>query len=146
MCGPYFTKGTLVEEWKEATKSLDGYHIHIYFHNDFMAETEALDIATKLNTLFPEHVKDISHVGVVGPHAQRNTAVEITKEGFGDIVSWLQMNASESLSILIHPETDDVLKDHLDAAMWIGEPVSFNDQFFDRVKKTQKKRTASAKR
>ena len=141
MCGPYFEKGALTQEWNAATKALDGYHIHIYGTDapDGSDKMEILELTTKIRTLFPEHVKGIFDVGVVGPHAQANTEIEITKEGFGEIVSWLQMNATQSMSILIHPETEDVLKDHLDSAMWIGKPVAFNDNFFDRIKASQAK-------
>lgn len=123
---------TLKDDWKRATQALNGYHIHMYFHDD-AGEKTSMDIAKSLQTLFPEHVDGIFPIGIVGPHSTRNTEVEISKDGFADIVSWLQINAPENLSILIHPETNDVVKDHTVSAMWLGAPVPFNQDFFDRI-------------
>lgn len=107
--------------------SLFGYHIHIYFNAAAQKKAEA--VANDLQRRFPDAVEDVHRVGKVGPHTTQNIGVVIKPEGFGEVVGWLQRH-SEGLSILVHPVSNDDLKDHADAAMWIGKPVDLNLGFF----------------
>jgi len=43
------------------------------------------------------------------------------------------MNAGK-FSILVHPNTGDDIKDHLETALWIGRETPMNMDFFDRLK------------
>lgn len=143
MCGPYFNKDFLKQQWEDAAKNLRGYHIHIYFDkDDAMSEFAAQELADKLEMLFEDDVKGVHRVKEVGPHTKHNVEVDATKEGFGEIVAWLQLNNEAGLSILIHPETGDLRGDHHEAAMWIGKPVEMNEDFFDRAD-AQKKKAAN---
>jgi len=40
-------------------------------------------------------------------------------EQFGDLIAWLTLNHG-ALDIFVHPNTGDALRDHRDAALWIG--------------------------
>ncbi|MDD9900289.1 MAG: 4,5-dioxygenase [Alphaproteobacteria bacterium] len=127
-------KDTLRRAWEKAAQKLEGYHIHIYVNpKDWKELNAANTLANNIQTLFGKDVKDVHTIRPVGPHTQENIAVEITKEGFGKIIPWLQLNNKENLSILIHPETGDLRGDHHEAALWLGKPVALNEQFFDKV-------------
>jgi aromatic ring-cleaving dioxygenase len=132
MCGPLFEKGDLKKEWDAVAQKIAGYHIHIYM-NDKTDSFALFALGEKIRTLFEGEVEGPFHVGKVGPHTQANIEFDVTLEAYAKVVPWLQMN-SAGLSILIHPRTGDELKDHLDAAMWIGKPVRFNDRFFDQFR------------
>ena len=40
-------------------------------------------------------------------------------EQFGELIGWLTLNHG-TLDIFVHPNTGDALRDHRDAAVWIG--------------------------
>lgn len=129
MCGFYFDKGALTEEWNRAAEKITGYHVHIYV-GDGRHSIAALHLAGRLRALFDKDTRGPWEIGRIGPHTQNNVEVDIKNpEAFGKIVSWLQMNKTEGLSILIHPRTGDELDDHANG-IWIGTPVPFNDAFF----------------
>ena len=136
MCGPYFNF---------SAAKVSEYHIHIYTRDgweDFLATA----LAGELQERFPGQVSAAHKVGKVGPHTLDNTEVDIKPEAFGDVVRFLQMNA-QGMSILIHPRTGDEFFDHKQAAMWIGEPVAFNDKFFDAIHAAQSRQAnAQARR
>ena len=117
--------------------SVKGYHIHIYFESGKASETAARELAETINAVFSSEVEGVHKIGKAGPHAHENYGVHVSKEGFGKIVPWLQLN-SQGLSILIHPDTGDDLKDHLEASMWLGTPVNYNMAFFDKLKARSK--------
>jgi aromatic ring-cleaving dioxygenase len=45
-----------------------------------------------------------------------------TPEQFGAFIPWLVINRGP-LSALIHPNTDDEIRDHTQRATWMGQPV-----------------------
>lgn len=45
-----------------------------------------------------------------------------TPEQFGAFIPWLVINRGP-LSALIHPNTDDEVRDHTQRATWMGQPV-----------------------
>jgi aromatic ring-cleaving dioxygenase len=108
------------------------YHIHIYF--DAGKEDDAIEITKQLDERFPDAIRGVHRVGLVGPHAQENIGMTIKGDNFGEIVGWLQMNRKESLSILVHPRTGDEWKDHIECPLWLGKPVPFNMTWFEPLK------------
>lgn len=132
MCGEYFNIRALRSS-EPVPAAPDAYHIHIYFKPGEASEKNALEVARKLDSLFPHAVEDMHRVGKVGPHTEANIGLTIAASSFGDVLGWLQMN-SKGLSILIHPRTGDELVDHGDAALWLGKPVPFNEKFFDQFR------------
>lgn len=55
--------------------------------------------------------------------ASGNFEVLFTRDVYTDMVTWLEFNRPEDLSILVHPLTDAVVADHTQRAMWLGKPV-----------------------
>lgn len=140
-----FTK-ELKEEWRKTQDNIQGYHIHIYF--DFYVRpsfAHALSLTSKMELLFKDYIKESrNEVGAVGPHTKRNFLIEINKEGLKEILPWLQMNKPEGISILVHPETGDDVKDHLHSAIWVGDSIPFNQEFFDRLQAKQNNQSKKA--
>jgi aromatic ring-cleaving dioxygenase len=125
----------LKQQWIDANKALTGYHVHIYFEkgDHHYSQAVAQVIEQQMLVLFPQHINTSSSVGVVGPHTKPNIVLEINKDAVTDIVPWLQFN-NRGLSILIHPETGDEIRDHENAALWLNEPVALNEDFFLKLK------------
>jgi DOPA 4,5-dioxygenase len=132
MCTPYQDKKLLQTEWKRQADTIQGYHIHIY-HEDFPESFTADNIVTQLTTLFPHYIEGVYNVGKVGPHVAENRELDIKKEGFAEILQWLQVNNGR-LSILVHPETGDDIHDHLQSSIWINKEKGYNDDFFNALK------------
>lgn len=131
MCGTSFNNKSIPKTWEDANPAR-AYHIHIYF--DAASAATAKDVVAQAKALFPgEALGGDRVIGKIGPHMMTNLEIDIRKESFGKVVSWLQQN-SQGLSILIHPRTGDERKDHLDSAMWLGKPVPFSDAFFAQLK------------
>jgi DOPA 4,5-dioxygenase len=124
MCGLYFNKS--------AAAKVSEYHVHIYFSEDGADRWMAEMLANRLVQAFPGKVTGGHAVGKVGPHTRPNIEVDIAPEAFGEVLKTLQLN-SQGLSILVHPRTGDEVFDHLSAALWLGQPVPFNEAFFDRL-------------
>ena len=96
-----------------------GFHAHVYF--------DAIERPTA------ERIRDAlaQHLGVnvgalhdrpVGPHAKAMFQVAITPEQFATVVPWLMVNRA-GLSVLVHPISDDPVRDHDTSPLWMGEPL-----------------------
>lgn len=129
MCGSYFN----LEALRRDETPVKSYDIHIYYTPGTAEAVQVHDVWQKLNILFPDAIRDGGFVGKVGPHTRENLDLSLRKEHFGEVVAWLQRH-SEGLSILIHPKTGDEWKDHMESAMWIGQPVPFSERFFAPLK------------
>lgn len=129
-------------EWEKASQAISGYHIHIYYwsgnygYGRHVAEWFCQDIAD----IFSEDVQEPPHfISPIGPHTQPNFSLSIKPDSFGRVVSWLQCNRRDrqlGLSILIHPETGNDVKDHLESSLWLGHPRDYNQGFFERLRQT----------
>src|SRR4051794_30314549 len=98
---------------------LHGYHVHIYYSDQTMAQAEKVRDA--LAAKFDVEVGQVS--GVVGPHLVPQFRVMFRPDAFQTIVPWLMFN-HEALDVLIHPLSDDEYDDHTVNALWLGTPVA----------------------
>lgn len=127
-----------------------GFDIHIYFlqtnayeltfatelHERIRRECTYLDILpdllsslvtanTRLHTVPELRIYKVWNQPI-GPHPIGMFEVNLfTPAQFGAFVPWLVINRGP-LSALVHPNTDDEVRDHTQRATWMGQPVPLN--------------------
>ncbi|MEQ1888798.1 MAG: DOPA 4,5-dioxygenase family protein [Alphaproteobacteria bacterium] len=97
---------------------ITGYHAHVYYADagsralagQLRAGVAALDIETVLGRW---------HDAPIGPHPVGSFQIAFEVPVFAHLVPWLALNRG-SLSILVHPNTDDPVADHSAYALWLG--------------------------
>jgi len=65
------------------------------------------------------------HEKPVGPHPMWSYQLAFPVTSFPHVVSWLALNHG-TMDVLIHPNTDDALRDHRDSAVWLGRSHALN--------------------
>jgi len=109
------------------------YHVHLYYERGKESESVARVIAEGIKSQFKDKIiEEFNYKTLVGPHDGPNIAIHFSNEGFAKIVPWVQVN-SKGLSVLVHPVTNDELKDHVEDSMWIGKQRGFNMAYFAPV-------------
>lgn len=99
-----------------------GYHAHVYFDEASEATAAALrqDVETRFDVTMGRW-----HHKPVGPHPAWSYQIAFGPDHFAELVPFLALNRRD-LSILVHPMTGDVVADHLDYALWLGERLSLD--------------------
>jgi DOPA 4,5-dioxygenase len=96
-----------------------GYHVHVYFDSVVKHRAEALRTAMAQDLgVSPGRIHD----ALIGPHTMPMFSVNIEPGRIDEVTEWLKKNHGP-LSVLIHPETGDVLGDHTVRAVWLGYQV-----------------------
>ena len=96
-----------------------GYHAHVYYDAATLPVAEKLK--AELGARFDVELGPNSGERV-GPHPVPQFQMIFKNEQFQTVVPWLMLNR-ESLDILIHPLTNDMVDDHTVYALWLGTPV-----------------------
>lgn len=100
------------------------YHAHVYFDDEQAAFARALhrqatqDLAA-LATIWP------MRMAPVGPHHAPMFEIEFPHPSREQVLDWLDAHRGP-LSVLLHPETGDALRDHRDHAVWLGKNLGLN--------------------
>jgi DOPA 4,5-dioxygenase len=101
------------------------YHAHLYF--DPEAEREAaLAVRAAIAERFAVRLGTVWD-RPVGPHSRAMYQVAFAPDLFAAFVPWLMLNR-RGLSVLVHPNTVNQKRDHLDDALWLGEPLALDGE------------------
>lgn len=98
------------------------YHAHLYYDQQSWPMAEDL-----LRYIEQEMRYKVGrrHHKLVGPHPMWSCQISFNKGSFDQLIDWLGSNR-QGLSVLVHPVTDNDLKDHTELASWLGEPLNLN--------------------
>ncbi|KAK4548970.1 hypothetical protein LTR36_008743 [Oleoguttula mirabilis] len=101
-----------------------GFDIHIYYLQTNAAEFHfATELHERIRREFPELRIYRLWEGPIGPHPIAMFEVNVfTPQQFGAFVSWLVVHRGP-LSVLVHPNTGDDVRDHSQRATWMGQPI-----------------------
>ena len=107
--------------------AVSGYHAHVYFDASSVEQARALCEAAR--DKFGVQMGRV-HEKNVGPHPRWSCQLAFEPAIFGKIIPWLALNR-DGLTVFIHPETGDGLKDHRDHDIWVGESLTVDLSIFD---------------
>ncbi|KAK5137159.1 hypothetical protein LTR08_000664 [Meristemomyces frigidus] len=101
-----------------------GFDLHIYYLQTNAEETKfATELHERIRREFPELRIYRLFEGPIGPHPLAMFEVNVlTPQQFGALVSWLVVHRGP-LSVLVHPNTGDDVRDHTQRATWMGQPI-----------------------
>lgn len=118
--GPFFALGV------SSVTEISEFHAHVYF--DRASIDKARDLCEKASSRFNIKMGRV-HEKPVGPHPRWSCQLLIPAELFGQVVPWLSAERGD-LTIFLHGQTDDALKDHTQHAIWMGEMLELDLSMF----------------
>ncbi|RPA92385.1 hypothetical protein L873DRAFT_1817707 [Choiromyces venosus 120613-1] len=101
-----------------------GFDAHVYFYQNNPEQVQfAKELWERVRREFPELRIYKIFDKPLGPHTLAMFEVNIlTPTQFGAFIPWLVINRGP-LSVLLHPNTNDPLRDHTQRATWLGREV-----------------------
>jgi len=119
---------------KPIDSSNNGFDFHIYYIPNDENETKfARELHERVRREFPELRIYKFWDKAVGPHPTAMFEVNIfNPHQTGAFFAWLVVNRGPC-SVLIHPNTGDGYKDHMELATWMGRPWSLNADKLKRI-------------
>jgi len=111
----------------------NGFDFHIYYIQSDESETKfAKELHERVRREFPELRIYRFWDKPVGPHPVAMFEVNtFSPHETGALFTWLAVNRGPC-SVLIHPNTGDPLKDHVELNTWMGRPWPLRTRIFER--------------
>ncbi|CCH45799.1 DOPA 4,5-dioxygenase [Wickerhamomyces ciferrii] len=111
---------------------IKSYDFHIYYNQE--SKQEAINLKNSIFKDFEQEIdsdeliiKFLKSDSITGPHFSSFFEVDLENPLlFAKFYSWIQLQ-HPSLSILIHPNSGDALKDHTIHTSWYNKPVKLNE-------------------
>lgn len=98
--------------------AITSWHAHVYF--DAGSRDAAWALREQVAQALAGEVElGRFHERPVGPHPLWSYQLAFGPEAFAAVVGWLVLNHG-ALDVFLHPNTGDALRDHRDAALWLG--------------------------
>lgn len=109
------------------TGIISDFHAHVYFDADSVEQARALcEAAAARFDLSMGRV----HERPVGPHPCWSCQLAFHPELFGEVIPWLALNR-DGLTVFVHPNTGDDLRDHRDHPLWMGRMETLKLEMFE---------------
>lgn len=115
----------------QSTDIIQDWHAHVYF--DAATKPTAEAVLADVETALPGLKIGRVHDKPVGPHPQGSCQVLVPNDRLAEVASWFAVNR-RGLTILLHPNTEDDLKDHRDYPIWYGSAPKINFEMFEERK------------
>ncbi len=97
--------------------SITGWHAHVCFEPDQLAQAQA--VCEAVRDRFAIQMGRM-HAQPVGPHPTGSCQLSVPAEKFAEVTGWLALNR-DGLTVFTHAETGDVMADHTEHVVWLGE-------------------------
>lgn len=109
------------------------YDVHLYYHVDQPeSHGSAKELHAQLKALFPEMPIYPMVDRQVGPHTRPMFETHLMNpDMFGRVLSWLCVHRRDH-SILVHPNTPNMLEDHTHNAIWLGPQLPLKLEIFSQ--------------
>jgi aromatic ring-cleaving dioxygenase len=101
-----------------ASRPIAEYHAHIYY-DPARTRAAAERLRQRVAAEFPQAKLGRWHDALVGPHTQSMFQIAFPPGMIGAFLPWLMLNR-DGLTILLHPDTGNDLRDHTAHAAWFG--------------------------
>ncbi|WP_326543376.1 DOPA 4,5-dioxygenase family protein [Pseudorhodoferax sp.] len=103
---------------------IQSWHAHVYFEAG--SRQQALQLRQAIDAELAGRIAlGRFHEKPVGPHPLWSYQLAFDTAQFAHVVGWLTLNHG-ALDVFIHPNTGDALRDHRDAALWLGSSHRLN--------------------
>ncbi len=101
---------------------ISDYHAHVYY--DGHEKPEAAALRDAVDARFDIRMGRW-HDNPVGPHPRGSYQIAFSTAMFAEIVPWLVLNRG-GLTVFLHPNTGDDVRDHTELAIWLGDKEKLN--------------------
>ena len=105
------------------------YHAHVYFTEE--SKATAQNVVMQASELFGVDYGHF-HDKPVGPHPVGSCQITVPVNLLGPMLDWLALNR-QGLTVFIHAETGDVMKDHTEHTIWMGSMPGLNIEMLESL-------------